>query len=172
MTGIHEAHLWKMTLFKELGYLSKGDQEDSYITKFAFDRYKTKICPLCIKEKQYLKKVWDYSIFIMCHIHGCLLINTCPKCNRKINHHMSSFILCKCGFDFRTVDLNVDNNSMEKFFYRLYFSNKPKDLAKNKDNPLSNLSFKKSLYYYLSYLILFILLNQLKMRIFSTERIR
>jgi len=43
-----------------------------------------KICPKCLKESAYARRVWDCSLVTACPIHECKLIDVCPKCKSRI----------------------------------------------------------------------------------------
>lgn len=62
----------------------------------------TKLCPSCITDEAYIKKIWNVLTYTCCTIHQRVLIDKCLKCNRKISSLRSIINICKgCGFDFR-----------------------------------------------------------------------
>lgn len=64
-------------------------------------REKPKICPPCLAEQNYCRKIWELSPITACPHHQCLLIDHCPNCNRKINWTRPALNICHCEFDFR-----------------------------------------------------------------------
>lgn len=43
-----------------------------------------KVCPKCLAESGYSLRIWDCSLVTACPIHECMLLDTCPECNRRI----------------------------------------------------------------------------------------
>lgn len=58
-----------------------------------------KVCPKCLIENPYCRKVWELAAVTACPIHKCLLIETCPACNKKIDWNRHKVCECSCGFD-------------------------------------------------------------------------
>lgn len=63
-----------------------------------------KICPACLSESNHVRKVWDLAMMTCCPIHGCLLVDHCPGCGKRISWHRPGVSKCKCEFDFRTIE--------------------------------------------------------------------
>jgi hypothetical protein len=49
-----------------------------------FDRTPMRVCPKCIREEGYLKAIWELTLCRVCPVHGCLLLETCPNCERAL----------------------------------------------------------------------------------------
>ncbi|MDT5061706.1 MAG: hypothetical protein QOH63_2165 [Acidobacteriota bacterium] len=65
--------------------------------------FKPKICPGCLAEENYCRKVWDLTVVVACPIHRSLLITHCPKCQQNIRWHRSEVSRChQCGADWRS----------------------------------------------------------------------
>jgi len=107
-------------------------------------RENPKICPLCLKEKNYLRKVWEISPVSSCPIHKCLLLDTCINCSDKIKWERPTINLCRCSFDFREFEVfPVDANELRlaKYIYQQFnLSHKGKRI--NFDYPLNTLDLK------------------------------
>ncbi|MBA2939824.1 TniQ family protein [Paenibacillus sp. CGMCC 1.16610] len=58
----------------------------------------TKICPKCLDECGYHRKLWDCKIYCVCPFHRCMLVENCQKCYRSIYTHRSNILKCECGF--------------------------------------------------------------------------
>lgn len=69
-------------------------------------------CPLCLQQGvPFFCLKWRISIFAMCEVHKCLLIDACPKCGATIEYHRLAIsrgefisytplsICAGCGFD-------------------------------------------------------------------------
>lgn len=66
-------------------------------------------CPVCLKEKLYMKSAWDLSIVTECVIHNCSLMNSCPKCSTKLK--WNSWKLDECNECGESIVDNVQPNS-------------------------------------------------------------
>lgn len=64
-----------------------------------------KVCPKCLRESNYARKIWDLAAFTCCPKHKTLLIEECPECKRKISWNRERVNICKCGCDWRYVVL-------------------------------------------------------------------
>jgi len=60
------------------------------------------VCVDCLQAEQYIRQIWHYAPYQVCHIHKKTLLHKCPKCNVLIDYkaffHISN---CGCGFDLR-----------------------------------------------------------------------
>lgn len=64
-----------------------------------------RLCPICISEKQIINAHWDINLITACSIHGCELIDRCPKCTKPLTWDRSKISECKCGFDLRNIEV-------------------------------------------------------------------
>lgn len=60
-----------------------------------------KICPACLNESVYARKIWDLAPVTACPLHKCLLLDQCPGCMKRISWARCSVIKCRCGYDWR-----------------------------------------------------------------------
>ena len=60
-----------------------------------------RVCPACLEETAFLRKLWDLSLYVVCPIHGAYLLDSCPVCKADITWSRSHVTTCHCGFDFR-----------------------------------------------------------------------
>ncbi|MCA1617776.1 MAG: TniQ family protein [Acidobacteria bacterium] len=60
-----------------------------------------KICPDCLSESPYCRRVWELSALTACPTHRRLLIDECPKCKRQISWSRKIVTVCSCKFDWR-----------------------------------------------------------------------
>jgi len=60
-----------------------------------------KICPACLSESPYCRRVWEFSAVTACPTHRRLLIDECPKCKRRISWSRKNVTVCPCNFDWR-----------------------------------------------------------------------
>ncbi len=59
-----------------------------------------KVCVKCLNESGYCRRVWDCSLVTVCPIHECLLVDTCPKCKRRLKPIRNRLSVCACGCDW------------------------------------------------------------------------
>jgi hypothetical protein len=60
-----------------------------------------KVCPGCLKEDEYCRIIWDLSPFTACPSHKTILIDRCPRCNKRLSWVRNRVSVCRCGFDWR-----------------------------------------------------------------------
>jgi hypothetical protein len=60
-----------------------------------------KICPQCLSEVPYCRRIWEFILVTVCPKHKCQLIDECPNCNQRITWARSSLTTCRCKFDWR-----------------------------------------------------------------------
>ncbi|MBB5693573.1 TniQ family protein [Muricoccus pecuniae] len=64
-----------------------------------------RLCPDCLREEPYHRRVWDLLIPSLCPRHGKPLIDRCPGCKTFLRWRRLSITSCACGQDLRTVDV-------------------------------------------------------------------
>lgn len=60
-----------------------------------------KLCPGCLRESPYARKIWEIAALTACPIHKNLLLDECPHCKKRISWSRRSISKCKCSFDWR-----------------------------------------------------------------------
>jgi hypothetical protein len=103
-----------------------------------------KICPRCLSEPGYCFRVWDCSLVTACPLHECLLLDSCPKCQRRIKCIRKSLSTCPCGCDWREIDpqfLSSDELAVSRRVYQLcgLLSKAPKE---ENEDPLHSLGLR------------------------------
>ncbi|MGD0281787.1 MAG: TniQ family protein [Dissulfurispiraceae bacterium] len=63
---------------------------------------RTKVCPECLKEENYCRKIWDLAAVTACPIHKCFLYDECPNCLSPIKWNRFRVSVCDCNYDFRS----------------------------------------------------------------------
>lgn len=72
-----------------------------------------RICPECLRETNYCRRIWDLSLVTTCLAHRCQLIDECPKCNKQISSIRNQISICSCEFDWREASvLSVDEQEL------------------------------------------------------------
>lgn len=64
-----------------------------------------KVCPQCLREASYCRRVWECALITVCPVHECLLIDECPQCKERIRWIRAEVSRCPCGFDWREASL-------------------------------------------------------------------
>jgi hypothetical protein len=142
MTEVKEAQLWKM-VFSEIGdrkikaYRSVLDYE-------WLEREKIKICPACFATDGYYHKHWSLWCYTSCHLHQCLLVDTCPQCQSVWNwDDLKNNWECKCGWQFGetlVTKIKPEENNLSRLVAR---GCKLTEGELNFASPLSNFSLSQ-----------------------------
>lgn len=56
-------------------------------------------CPLCLKENNYFRLVWQMKTAFICLKHKVWLMDTCPSCKRDIKYSIGLLGKCSCGVE-------------------------------------------------------------------------
>jgi hypothetical protein len=146
ITGASEKMLWDLTHYTQFGNLKKLGLIN-YVDKFLYSvgifKWKSKVCPKCLKENNYIRKLWSLSIYNVCHVHSCELIKDCPNCGEEINISNIPIGSCKCGYNLQSTEVFKFpdiNRNVENFLYLKLYN--PEGLSKYTNNYLVNLDFK------------------------------
>lgn len=107
MTEVEEAQLWEM-VFSKIGDLEEICFADRKIKAYGsvldyewLEREKIKICPACFANDGYYHKHWSLWCYTSCHLHQCLLVDTCSQCQSVWNwDYLKNDWKCKCGWQF------------------------------------------------------------------------
>ncbi len=102
LLSVEESTLWKMA-FRE--YKSSKVARVKFFGRslptYNLSKLKAKICPCCLAEKSYCRKIWNLIPLTVCPIHHCLLVDVCPQCDRPIRWDRNSVNECKyCKLDW------------------------------------------------------------------------
>lgn len=64
----------------------------------------TAYCPGCLNDQQYLRKIWVFRPYSICHIHGTPIITECTNCGKEMNISRGKLCVCSyCKSDIRLV---------------------------------------------------------------------
>lgn len=129
---------------ERLGFEGEYDFYGAYLNRSIIRPHCPKVCPKCLKESGYARRVWDCSLVTACPIHACMLIDTCPKCRRRIKCVRMRLSICSCGCDWREIDpqfLTADELSVSRRVYQLC-GLLSKTSKEDKENPLHGLGLR------------------------------
>jgi hypothetical protein len=71
---------------------------------------KAKVCPQCLREEEYYRKIWHHINVSACPYHGCLLIEKCFNCGKAISWKSANILKCNCGFAHKLAESNIASN--------------------------------------------------------------
>lgn len=122
LAGVNESELLPLGYPQALSpgraasYLFSGQSVVQYLVQPARPR----LCPKCLSESPYCRRIWDLSTVTVCPVHRCLLINRCPGCKRDISCVRSGVSICRCEFDWRDADATRVEESTLSFVRRIH----------------------------------------------------
>jgi TniQ len=98
-TGVLESRLWEM-VFPVIDDRSVRAYGATLEYQW-LEREKLKVCPQCLAEKGYYHQYWALWLYTSCHIHRCLLVDSCPQCQSGWRWDgLKNDWQCECGFNF------------------------------------------------------------------------
>jgi hypothetical protein len=104
-----------------------------------------KVCPKCLAVSGYSLRIWDCSLVTACPIHECMLLDTCPACNRRIKCVRNKLCICSCGFDWRETNLTtipVGQLALSRRIYQRCGAIPREELANECQSPLQVLGLQ------------------------------
>ena len=108
LSGIGVEGLNKLTFSKEFEE-TNNKEIDNLVNMKGIYLLQTKVCPKCLLENGYYRKVWGIGLYTVCHIHNILMIENCPNCGVFLSYNFDSITRCKCGFEL----INCNAKEME-----------------------------------------------------------
>ncbi len=103
LTGVDVDYLARLT-YPSLPRTEHIDLYDFFgqrVRQYLIRPDRPKICPGCLSESQYCRRVWEFTAVTACPKHRRLLINECPRCNKRLSWARKGVTLCHCEFDLR-----------------------------------------------------------------------
>src|ERR1044072_5357268 len=105
-----------------------------------------KVCVKCLNESGYCRRVWDCSLVTACPIHKCVLLDTCPKCKRRLKPIRNRLSVCVCGCDWSQLqpDLRCEcESAVSRRIYQLCGLLPLDHHSKERLNPLESLALQE-----------------------------
>lgn len=105
-----------------------------------------KVCVQCLAESGYCRRVWDCSLVTVCPTHECLLVDTCPKCKRRLKAIRNRLSVCVCGCNWSELppDLRCEHEiTVSRRIYQLCGLLPLDHLSKGRLNPLQSLALQE-----------------------------
>lgn len=73
---------------------------EQWVTKPVFiSLRRTRVCPCCLREENYLRGDWALGFLSACAVHDTRLLEKCPSCHRSPAWNRRNPRLCNCGYD-------------------------------------------------------------------------
>ncbi len=104
-----------------------------------------KVCPKCLAEVGYSLRIWECSLVTACPIHKCVLLDSCPACNRRIKCVRNKLSSCSCGCDWRETTLTTlpeEQLAVSRRIYQLCGAIPKIKSSAQWDNPLQGLGLR------------------------------
>jgi hypothetical protein len=60
-----------------------------------------KVCPRCLLDAAYIRRIWEFALATVCPIHNCLLLDECPNCRKRVSWARNRVAICSCNYDWR-----------------------------------------------------------------------
>jgi TniQ len=76
---------------------------DMPVSQYVIRLSEAKVCPACLRESNYCRRLWDLAPVTVCLAHGNLLLDECPECGVRIKWNRTSVSVCHCKVDWRTL---------------------------------------------------------------------
>ena len=73
----------------------------SPVQRYFINAKRPKVCPDCLSEDAYCRKVWELAPVTSCPHHRRLLLEICPGCGGRLSWVRSRVNACRCGYDWR-----------------------------------------------------------------------
>ena len=96
LLSIEESSLWKMAFCEhKSSKIARIEFFGRSLPTYNLYKQKAKVCPCCLAEKPYCRKIWNLIPLTVCPIHRCLLLDICPQCDLSIRWDRNSVNECK-----------------------------------------------------------------------------
>ncbi|WP_313640565.1 TniQ family protein [Paenibacillus sp.] len=70
---------------------------EKVIPLFAVCTRKAKVCPICLSENEYHRKIWCLVTVTACPHHKVMLIDSCEVCYERLSWAKGNIFRCSCG---------------------------------------------------------------------------
>ena len=71
------------------------------VPQYVLRPVRPKVCPSCLLETGYCRRIWDLLLVTTCPMHKRMLIDICPNCKQCITWIRNGVSICRCKFDWR-----------------------------------------------------------------------
>lgn len=74
-------------------------------------------CPQCLAELPYWRRLWSLRPYVVCHLHGVVLLRQCPDCGRTPALNRGRLVVCECGADWARAVATADDAKPSRWLY-------------------------------------------------------
>lgn len=74
---------------------------NSPVYKYLLSPERPRVCPGCLREIGYCRRIWDLKLVTACPLHRRLLLDVCPRCESPMSTKRKRVSFCACGYDYR-----------------------------------------------------------------------
>lgn len=126
------------------------------VPKYIIRPNRPKVCPECLRDFGYLRRVWELTPVTSCPIHKRLLLQECPNCSRPFSWLRNKVGSCRCGCEWRGCSSTPVNDLELKVTRHIHdlcglpTGDKKNRLKRVDDNPI----YKVDLQHFLTALLL------------------
>ncbi|MDP2158288.1 MAG: TniQ family protein [Nitrospirota bacterium] len=147
MLNIDTPSLWDMACLAGIEELPPQSYNmfGHKIHKYSVRTMAPKVCPKCLRESNYTRKIWDLAAYTCCPEHKTLLMEECPNCKRKISWNRLRVNICTCGCDWRYVaqpEVSEEEMTLSRLIQKACGLS---ESGENSGNPLSSVSLSELL---------------------------
>lgn len=172
LTNLDEERLLNLTFFYQLG--KYAEEEEALLRHISsFGTCSTafcQICPLCLSEQPYHRKLWEIRSVTTCFKHGCRLVTNCPHCSKFISPIRRVITYCNCKYDLRKCKvikvLESETQLAVTLNEKLFYSPSPNFLIPDE---FSNLSFRHFLFMHVLFCFYFYQISTSKHNVHYSE---
>jgi phage antirepressor YoqD-like protein len=153
LSQIEESKLYDLSFYSLAGKYGNKDEDLKIlkcISTYVFCSLKfSQVCPFCLRDGHYHRKLWEIRMVTICHLHQCKLVSTCPKCKNYLSPLRRFVTYCDCGFDLQKCSVEHVNSQdilLSAYIYERYLvGNKTTHLTEE----FQELSFRHFLYLFI-----------------------
>ena len=100
------------------------------------------VCPECLRQDEYCRIEWDLLPFTACPFHKKVLLDKCPRCNKRLSWVRNRASVCRCGLDWRSAvatDASLSELKLSQHILKLFCRPVSEDSGINENNPIYGL---------------------------------
>src|ERR1044072_4046428 len=90
------------------------------VPKWCLNPRRPKICPACLRNYGYCRRVWELTYVTACPEHKLLLIDECRGCEKRISWGRPGVSVCSCKYDWREASSRRVDDSELKVCRHIY----------------------------------------------------
>ncbi|MEK4259440.1 MULTISPECIES: TniQ family protein [unclassified Paenibacillus] len=73
----------------------------NHILQDDIEAVRAKICPCCLSENEYFRKIWLLSNVTVCPYHNVELMDSCSVCSEQLSWRKGNIFICSCGHRYK-----------------------------------------------------------------------